>query len=293
MNAGWMCTSERYQILHTGSLRWLGSCFTAWLHIFLEFQTSMFFVPENHQLQRSGPTSTRNSLCSARFGQHMARLRQIIGNTTWFAQTHHIIGTGASCVLKFSNFCHHIRSKQAGPRRNFTLLTHELVREWATRSLTRRFGLPLTTTKRLLRKLRSSDSQLLIFGRFSWRGGLSVSRSPVFLHYISRCTRFLRGGIGHCQGNGYCLGPQAAILRCRARQLCRLRIMTDRVAPKKQSQNTPLTHHDEHQNSSVTTPTKDTQDEHKPPKHGLLSSPVPEASRRRQRRAAQTLQNAR
>ena len=167
MNAGWRCTSERHQILHTGSLRWLWSCFTAWLHIFLEFQTSMFFVPENHRLQRSGPTSTRNSLCSARFGQHMARLRQIIGNTTWFAQTHHVTGTGASCMLKFSNFCHHIRSKQAGPRRNFTPLTHELVREWATRSLTRRFGLPLTTTKRLLRKLRSSVARRLVCVSFS------------------------------------------------------------------------------------------------------------------------------
>ena len=41
MSAGWRCTSERYQIRHTGSLRWLGSFLHRGSTFFLEFQTSM------------------------------------------------------------------------------------------------------------------------------------------------------------------------------------------------------------------------------------------------------------
>ena len=110
---------NQYQILHTGSLRWLGSCFTTWLHIFSSFRRRCFLFPrvancngaDRHQ---PGIHHVRPAL-----GNMWHTFRQIIGTTTWFAQIDHIMSpthatmprTGAFCVLKFSNFCHHIRTK--------------------------------------------------------------------------------------------------------------------------------------------------------------------------------------
>ena len=68
--------------------------------------------------------------------------------------------------------------------------------------------------------------------------------------------------------------------------------MTDRAAPKEQAQNTPLRHHGENQDSSLTTPSKDTQVKHKLPHTGPLLSLL-RPTFYQQQRARQILQNVR
>ena len=116
---------------------------------FLEVQTSMLFVLQNCQLQRSGPTSTRKSLCSGRFGQHVAHLsanhwkHNIVctNSSPHVTDTRHNATYRAYCVLKFSNFCHHISYDMGNSTEElYATDTYELPLEWATRNLTRRLA---------------------------------------------------------------------------------------------------------------------------------------------------------